>query len=245
TLGRLRQGLRGRTRRRPGLSGTLHPPRGHHQLTPARPRSPRPHPHLHLQGLRRCRPQQSPDPDRRRVPPPFAPPSAPPGLHQNPPLRLARQQSPPSARAPGPSRSGFLAAALCPRTNPTPRSAPAHLPPLPGHRGALHRTRRTLRQSQPLCPPLALRAGSRLHRHFMSPRPSNSKSGPPATAVPPHSPNGHAQALSPGALARSGRLQRAHVSRPTAGSSHSDRPTTPYAGRHHLGKSNHLLLLLL
>ncbi len=39
----------------------------------------------------------------------------PPGFHHNPPLRLAWQQSPPPACAPGPSRSGHLAAALCPR----------------------------------------------------------------------------------------------------------------------------------
>ena len=61
---------------------------------------------------------------------------------------------------------------FAPKPDPTPRPASAHLPALPGHRRALHRTRRTLRQSQPLCPPLALRAGSRLHRYLMSPRPS-------------------------------------------------------------------------
>ena len=77
----------------------------------------------------------------------------------------------------------------------------------------------------------------------MSPRPCNRSQCPPATAVPPQSPNGHAPALSPGASARSGRLQRGHVKSPMADYSRSDQPTAPYAGRRHLGESNHLLLL--
>jgi hypothetical protein len=79
----------------------------------------------------------------------------------------------------------------------------------------------------------------------MTPWPSNRRQGPPATAVPPQSRDGHAQALSPGASARSGRLQREHARPPTADSSRSVQPTAPYAERHHLGESNHLLLLLL
>jgi hypothetical protein len=79
----------------------------------------------------------------------------------------------------------------------------------------------------------------------MSPRPSNRSQCPPATAVPPERRNGHAQALSPGAYARSGRLQRGHAKPPTAHYSRSDQPTAPYAGRRYLGESNHLLLLLL
>jgi hypothetical protein len=51
--------------------------------------------------------------------------------------------------------------------------------------------------------------------------------------------------LSPGASARSERLQRGHVRPPRADYSRSDQPTAPYAGRRHLGESNHLLLLLL
>ena len=77
----------------------------------------------------------------------------------------------------------------------------------------------------------------------MTPRPSHRRKSPPTTAVPPERRNGHAQALSPGASARSGRLQREHAQPPTAGYSPSDQPTTPYAGRRHLGESNHLLLL--
>ena len=38
---------------------------------------------------------------------------------------------------------------------------------------------------------------------------------PPATTVPPEPRNGHAQALSPGAYARSNRLQRGHARPPT------------------------------
>ena len=126
---------------------------------------------------------------------------------------------------------------------PAPRPASAHLPALPGHRGALHRTRRTLRQSQPLCPPLALRAGSRLHRYLMTPRPRHRRQCPPATAVLLESRNGHAQALPSGAPARSRRLQGGHVRPPTARESRSDPPTTPYAERCHLGKLNLLRLL--
>ena len=99
----------------------------------------------------------------------------------------------------------------------------------------------------------------------MTPRPSHRRPCPPATAVPPERRNGHAQALSPGASARSERLQRDHAKLPTADSSRSDQPlarrsspetalgasklggdgTAPYAGRRHLGESNHFLLLLL
>ena len=79
----------------------------------------------------------------------------------------------------------------------------------------------------------------------MTPRPSHRRQCPPATAVPPESRNGHAQALSPRASIRSGRLQSGHAKLPTADSSRSDPPTAPYAGRHHLGESNHFLLLLL
>jgi hypothetical protein len=79
----------------------------------------------------------------------------------------------------------------------------------------------------------------------MSPRPSNRSQSPPPTAVPPQSRNGHAQALSPGASASSGRLQKGHARTPTADYNPSDQPTAPYAERRHLGKSNLLLLLLL
>ena len=79
----------------------------------------------------------------------------------------------------------------------------------------------------------------------MSPRPSNCKQCPPATAVPPQSPNGHARALSPGAYARSGRLQEGHAKPPTADYCRPDQPTAPYAGRRYLGESKHLLLLFL
>jgi hypothetical protein len=79
----------------------------------------------------------------------------------------------------------------------------------------------------------------------MNPLPSNRSPCPPATAVPPEPRNGHAQALSPGAIARSGRLPREHAQPPTAHSSRSDLPTAPYAGRRHLVESNRLLLLLL
>ena len=79
----------------------------------------------------------------------------------------------------------------------------------------------------------------------MSPRPRNRKPCPPATAVPPERRNGHAPALSPGASACSGRLQRGHARPPTADDSRSDQSAAPYAGRRHLGESNHLLLLLL
>jgi hypothetical protein len=79
----------------------------------------------------------------------------------------------------------------------------------------------------------------------MNPRPSNRKPGPPATAVPPQRRNAHAQALSPGASARSGRLPRGHAKPPTADHSRSDQSRAPDAGRRHLGESSHLLLLLL
>jgi hypothetical protein len=77
----------------------------------------------------------------------------------------------------------------------------------------------------------------------MNPRPSHRRQCPPATTVPLERRNGHAQALSPGASARSGRLQREHARPPAADESPSDQPAAPYAGRRHLGKSNHLLLL--
>jgi hypothetical protein len=81
--------------------------------------------------------------------------------------------------------------------------------------------------------------------HIVSPRPSNRNRCPPATAVPLERRNGHAQALSPGAYARSGRLQSGHAMPPTADYSRSDQITAPYAARRHLGESNlHLLLLL-
>jgi hypothetical protein len=79
----------------------------------------------------------------------------------------------------------------------------------------------------------------------MSPRPCHRSQCPPATAVPPHSPNGHAQALSPRAGAGSRRLPRGHTRPPTADSSRSDLPTAPNTERRHLGESNHFLLLLL
>jgi hypothetical protein len=79
----------------------------------------------------------------------------------------------------------------------------------------------------------------------MSPRPSNRSPCPPTTAVPPERRNGHAQALSSGAYARSGRLQEEHAKPPTADCCLPDQPTAPYAGRRYLGESNHLLLLLL
>jgi hypothetical protein len=79
----------------------------------------------------------------------------------------------------------------------------------------------------------------------MSHRPSSRSQCPPATAVPPEPRNGHAQALSPGAYARSGRLQSGRTGSPTADYSPSDQPSAPYAGQRHLGESNHLLLLLL
>jgi hypothetical protein len=99
--------------------------RSGHQRPLAHPRSQRPHPHLHRQGLRRCGPQQSPDSDRRRVHPPFVPAPAPPGLHQNPPLRPARQQSPPPARAL--ARTALATSPLRFAPAPSPRPAP---PPL-------------------------------------------------------------------------------------------------------------------
>ena len=79
----------------------------------------------------------------------------------------------------------------------------------------------------------------------MSPRPSNRSQYPAVTAVPPECRNGQAQALSPGAYARSGRLHRGHAKPPTADYSRPDQPSAPYAGRRHLGESNRLLLLLL
>jgi hypothetical protein len=79
----------------------------------------------------------------------------------------------------------------------------------------------------------------------MSPRPSNPSPCPPATAVPPERRNGHGQALSSGAYARSGRLQKGHARPPTADYSLPDPPTAPYAGRRYLGESKHLLLLFL
>jgi hypothetical protein len=79
----------------------------------------------------------------------------------------------------------------------------------------------------------------------MSPPPSHRRKSPPATAVPPERRNGHAQLLSPGASAPSGRLQRGHAKPPTAEDRPSDQPAAPYAGRRHLGQSNHFLLLLL
>ena len=138
-----------------------------------------------------------------------------------------RHQRVPQARR----GSGHLAAALCPRADPAPRPAPAHLSPLPGHRGALHWTRRTLRQSQPLCPPLALRAGSRLHRYLMNPRPSHRRQSPPATAVPPQRRNGHAQTLSPRPSARSGPPSE-RARQPAPGRRQPPRPALhSYAGR--------------
>ena len=79
----------------------------------------------------------------------------------------------------------------------------------------------------------------------MSPRPSNHRPCPPATAVLPERRNGHAQALSPGTSARSRRLQRGHARLPTADDSRSDLPIAPYAERRQRRKSNLLLLLLL
>ena len=79
----------------------------------------------------------------------------------------------------------------------------------------------------------------------MSSRPSHRRPCPPATTVPPERRNGHAQVLSPGAYARSGRLHRGHARPPTADYSRPDQPSVPYAGQRHLGESNHLLLLLL
>ena len=79
----------------------------------------------------------------------------------------------------------------------------------------------------------------------MSPPPSIRSPCPPATAVPPERRNGHAQALSSGAYARSERLQSGHARPPTAHYSRPDQPSAPDAGRRHLGESNHLLLLLL
>jgi hypothetical protein len=79
----------------------------------------------------------------------------------------------------------------------------------------------------------------------MSHRPSNPSPCPPATALPPERRNGHARALSPGAHARSGRLQRGRARPPTAHYRRSDPPTAPYAGRRYLGQSKHLLLLFL
>jgi hypothetical protein len=89
----------------------------------------------------------------------------------------------------------------------------------------------------------------------MTLRSSNRRQSPPATAVPPERRNGHAQALSPGASAHSGRLQKWHAKPSTADYTSSDQPlarrsspetaAAPYAGRCHLGESNHFLLLLL
>jgi hypothetical protein len=79
----------------------------------------------------------------------------------------------------------------------------------------------------------------------MSPPPSQHRKSPPATAVPPQSRNGHAQTLSPGAGTHSRHLQRGRARPPAADHSRSDRSTTPYAGRCHLGKSNLRLLLFL
>jgi len=79
----------------------------------------------------------------------------------------------------------------------------------------------------------------------MSPPPSNRSPCPPATVVPPERRNGHAQALSSGAYARSGRPQEGHAKPPTADYCRPDQPTAPYAGRRYLGESKHLLLLFL
>ena len=79
----------------------------------------------------------------------------------------------------------------------------------------------------------------------MNPGPSNRRKSSPATAVPPQRRNGHAQALSPGASARSGRLPRGHAEPPTPDDSRPDQPSVPYAGQRHLGESNHFLLLFL
>jgi hypothetical protein len=79
----------------------------------------------------------------------------------------------------------------------------------------------------------------------MSPRPSNPRPCPPATAVPPESRNGHARALSPCASARSRCLQRWHARPPTVDYSPSEQPATSYPWRRHLRESNNLLLLFL
>jgi hypothetical protein len=79
----------------------------------------------------------------------------------------------------------------------------------------------------------------------MTPRPTNRRPCPPATAVLPQSRNGYAQALSPGPSARSRRLQKRLAKPSTADCSRSDQPAAPHAGQRHLGNSHHLLLLLL
>ena len=154
----------------------------------------------------------------------------------------------------------IAATSACPRPErlwPPPRCAlPAQLhgrprlpslPPLPGHQRALHRARRTLRQNHPLCPPLALRAGARLHRYLMRP-----SAQPPQTLSAPNRRAASApQRSRPGFVSTRGAGSRhpQRVARPTAHGSASGAATpprtTPPAGRGHRGNASHLLLLLL
>ena len=212
-------------------------------------------PRAHRRPLRPCTSKgtpeasrlQSPDPDRRRV-------SfrrflclhcSARGFTEIRHFHSLQQQTAAASACPMPGgRSGHLAPALCPRADPTPRPAPAHLPALQGTDvrciGRVERSGQIRLFTLPGSP-----GGLPLHRYLMSPRPSNPspvRPQPPchlslATVTPRLCLQVPLPAPGPLPGGRSARP-------PTAHDSGSDQPTAPCAGRHDLGESKHLLLLL-